>query len=174
MSDTDKRRIEILKMLENTSKPISGTELAKVFNVSRQIIVQDIAILKAEDHPILSTNRGYQFNQKSDFQRIFKVRHEDHDIEEELNAIVDLGAMIKNVFVNHKVYGKIVVDMNIKSRRDVKNFMKTLESGVSTPLKNLTKNYHYHTIIAESEVILDEVEKILKERSYLIEKNNPS
>lgn len=171
MNETVDRRIEILKILEGRTKPISGTELAKIFDVSRQIIVQDIAILKAEEHPILSTNRGYKLVEENNCRRILKLSHEDEDIEEELNTIVDLGAVVKDVFVNHKVYGTIRVDMNIRSRKDVKNFMATLDSGISRPLKNLTENYHYHTLTAENEDTLDEVELKLKRLGYLLEKS---
>lgn len=170
MSETDDRRLEIIRILKKRNKPISGTDLAHHFSVSRQIIVQDIAILKAENHPIISTNRGYKMKEDHFCTRILKVAHTDNDIEDELNLIVDSGAIIKDVFVNHKVYGRISVDLNIKSREDVKDFLKTLESGISRPLKNLTENYHYHSIIADNENILDNVEMKLKESGYLLTK----
>ncbi len=171
MGETIDRREAILKILQREKKPISGTKLAEIFDVSRQIIVQDIAILKAENYPILSTNRGYKMNRENKYQRVLKVSHNDEAIEEELNIIVDCGAIVKDVFVNHKVYGTIQVEINIKTRQDVKNFMKTLESGISRPLKNLTENYHYHTILAEKEEILEEVEEKLKSLGILLEKN---
>ena len=79
-----------------------------------------------------------------------------------------------NVFVNHKVYGKIEAKMNIRSRRDVKEYMKRIHSGKSTLLKNITSDYHYHEICAESEEILDAIEKELSEHGYLIIRNEVS
>lgn len=169
MTETEKRRFKILETLKESSTPQSGTELAKKFGVSRQVIVQDIALLKAEEHPIISTNRGYQLVIENSCEKIFKVFHRDEDIITELNAIVDLGAIVKDVFVKHKVYGVLEAEMNIKSRRDVKRFMDRITSGVSSPLKSLTKNYHYHTIVAESEEILMEVEDTLRNLGFLVE-----
>lgn len=168
MSETEDRRLEIMRILENRQNPISGTALADLFSVSRQIIVQDIAILKAENQPIISTNRGYKIRRNNDCIRIIKVAHNDKDIKDELSIIVDSGASIKDVFVNHKVYGRISVDLNISTKEDIENFMKTLESGISRPLKNLTENYHYHTIIADNEKILDTVEMRLQKSGYLL------
>lgn len=168
MTEKDRRLMAILEILEKRTEPISGADLAKAFGISRQVIVQDIALLKAQEVPILSTNRGYMLAEAPRPGRVFKVSHGDDAIEEELNAIVDLGATVKDVFVNHRTYGKIRVDMNIRSRRDVANFIEELHSGVSSPLKNLTKNYHYHTIEAADEVTLDEVEQLLGHKGYLI------
>ena len=53
------RREQILKILKNRKEPVAGTELAKRLQVSRQIIVQDMALIRANGVDILSTNRGY-------------------------------------------------------------------------------------------------------------------
>lgn len=57
----EERRQEILKYIEESKKPVSGQKLAEIFHVSRQVIVQDIALLRAGDREILSTNRGYVY-----------------------------------------------------------------------------------------------------------------
>ncbi|WP_138160681.1 transcription repressor NadR [Peptoniphilus catoniae] len=163
------RKEEILKILKDSKSPVSGSELAELTGVSRQVIVQDIALLKAEGKNIYSTNRGYLLKEDKYLKRQVKVVHEDDEIEKELNAIVDLGVGIRDVFINHRVYGKIVVDMNIFSRRDVAKFIERINSGISSPLKNLTKNYHYHTLVARDEESLDEAERVLKEMGYLLE-----
>lgn len=167
-TEKDRRLADILKILEERTAPISGADLAREFGISRQVIVQDIALLKARNVPVLSTNRGYMLAETPRSVRIFKVSHRDEDIEEELNAIVDLGATVKDVYVNHRIYGEIRVEMNIRSRRDVTRFLNDLRSGVSSPLKNLTKNYHYHTIEASDEATLDDVEQHLIRKGYLI------
>ena len=100
--------------------------------------------------------------------KIFKCRHSDDQAEDELNCIVDQGGIVLNVFVNHKVYGRIQADMNIRSRRDVKNFIHDIHTGKSTLLKNVTSDYHYHTICADSEDILDAIEKELKNYGFLV------
>ena len=53
------RREEIMKMLVESSRAIKGTELASLFNVTRQIIVKDIAILRAAGNNIIATPDGY-------------------------------------------------------------------------------------------------------------------
>ena len=123
----EKRRENLLKILQESTNPVSGTELAEKFNVSRQIVVQDIALLRAKNHEIISTHKGYILNDEETFKRVFKVKHTTEQIPDELNLIVDLGGVVDDVFVYHKVYGVIKVDMNIKSRRDVKNILKELK-----------------------------------------------
>lgn len=169
MNKTEERRIKILKTLIDSEDPINGTKLAEIFGVSRQVIVQDIAILKEKSNDIISTNRGYKIYKNNECKRVLKVAHSDDEIEDELNIIVDLGATVRDVFISHKTYGKINVDLNIKSRRDGKMLYNSIKEGVSKPLKNLTEGYHYHTIVADSEEILDEVEKQLKEAGYVVD-----
>lgn len=165
--DGKQRRETIIKILKNSNKPISGTELAKNLQVSRQIIVQDIALLRASNYDIYSTHKGYVLNDKSECKRIFKVHHDDGDTEKELTLIVDLGGYVEDVFVYHKVYNIVKAPLNIASRRDVKNYMNSLSNGHSSLLKNVTSGYHYHTIIADSEEILDEIQKELQEAGFL-------
>jgi len=164
----EKRRENLLKILQESTNPVSGTELAEKFNVSRQIVVQDIALLRAKNHEIISTHKGYILNDEETFKRVFKVKHTTEQIPDELNLIVDLGGVVDDVFVYHKVYGVIKVDMNIKSRRDVKKYIEGIESGVSTPLMKITSEYHYHTVSADSKETLDEIQKELDESGYLV------
>ena len=56
--DGKARRQEIIRLLSRTSGPISGSSLSGMLGVSRQVIVQDIALLRTE-HPILATAQGY-------------------------------------------------------------------------------------------------------------------
>lgn len=161
------RREQILKILKNSDKPVAGTELAKQLQVSRQVIVQDMALIRANGVEILSTNRGYVIDEERTASRVFKVIHTDGQVEEELNLFVDLGGKVDDVFVFHKVYGVIKASMNIKSRRDVKNYMEGISTGKSTNLKNLTSDYHYHTITADDEQTLDMIQEELRQRGFL-------
>ena len=163
------RRTEIIGILERSKKPVSGLALSKQLAVSRQVIVQDIALLRANGYEILSTNRGYLISagKSEEQQRIFKVIHSDEETETELTAIVDMGGKIKDVFVYHKVYGVLRAEMNLKSRMDIARYMKEIKSGKSSLLKNVTSGYHYHTVLAESAEILDLIQQKLQEMGFL-------
>lgn len=164
----EERRRALAQTLEMSKVPISGAELGKRYSVSRQIIVQDIAMLKAQGYEILSTHQGYVLQKTPHFERIFKVRHTRDQTEDELTRIVTLGGVVVNVFVWHRVYGKIEAALNIFSLRHVKQFIEGVRSGKSTELMSITDGYHYHTVRAESEEILDEIEKMLDERNYTV------
>ena len=160
------RRERILKILRNSSEPASGTELARVLDVSRQVIVQDMALIRASGVGIVATNKGYIVQESKNVSRVFKVIHTDDQVEEELNLFVDLGGRVEDVFVYHKVYGVIKADINIKSRRDVRKYMEDISSGKSTNLMNLTSNYHYHTVTAEDEQTLDLIQEELIQKGF--------
>ena len=164
----EQRRQAILTLLKNEKSPLSGKLLSEKFHVSRQVIVQDIALLRAAHYTIVSTNRGYLLNESSGITKVFKVTHTDEQIEDELNTIVDLGGEIIDVFVCHKVYGKIQGILSIQSRRNVKEFIQGIHSGKSSPLKNITSNYHYHTIKADSAETLHLIETTLREKGFLL------
>ena len=165
----ESRRKEILNYIQGSPVPVSGSRLSEAFHVSRQVIVQDIALLRAANQDIVSTNRGYVLNVWSRAQRIFKVCHTDDEIIDELYTIVDLGGRVADVFVNHKVYGQLRADMVINSRRDVEEFMEGIRMGKSSPLKNITSGYHYHTVTADSEDILNLIENALDMKGYLVQ-----
>ena len=164
----EERRAYIVEQIKKSNRPLSGTKLAEVCDVSRQVIVQDIALIRASGCDIMSTNRGYIIQEQKAFVRTFKVQHAENQVEEEMNAVVDLGGKLVNVSVNHKVYGHMEADLNISSRRKVKEFMEDIKNGKSSPLMKITSNYHYHVIEAESEEILDEIEAMLESKGMLI------
>ena len=163
----EKRRESVLGCLGEV--PLSATNLAARFGVSRQVIVQDIALLRAEGKEIISTNRGYILAKSARVSRVFKARHTDEQTKEELYLIVDAGGKVEDVFVWHKVYGKICAHMGIDSRRKADEFMAKIAAGVSTPLKNITGNYHYPTVSADSEEVLAEIGQQLNSRGFLAE-----
>ena len=162
------RRDAMIEMIRNSEKPVSGTALAKEFAVSRQVIVQDIALIRAAGYEVLSTHRGYLLGHKGAVTRIFKVSHTDEEIADELNLIVDLGGKVQDVQVNHKVYGRMKADLGIHSRKQVQDFVEEIRSGKSSPLKNITSNYHYHTVEADSEEVLDLIGEELNKMGYLV------
>lgn len=163
------RRNDIMNRIKSSAVPVSGKALAQAYEVSRQVIVQDIALIRASGHNIISTNRGYILNAPHTVSRIFKVQHTDEELENELCSIVDYGGKIINVMINHRVYGRMEAELNINSRRKVMEFMEDIKSGKSSPLKNITSNYHYHKVEADTEETLDMIEDMLRKKGYLVE-----
>lgn len=159
----------ILLLLKKSDEPVSGNTLAAKFKVSRQIIVKDISALKLQGHNIISTTRGYILQTPPLPERIFKVVHGDDETETELMTIVKNGAEAVNVFVWHKIYGKISVNLDITTVEDVHKYMTSLKNGRSSPLKNVTNQYHYHLVKAPDNTILDKVEKELDKLGFLVE-----
>ena len=168
MTGADRRK-EILSMIRDTDTPVSGTAIGKKTGVSRQVVVQDIALLRTQGYPIISTARGYLLDEPKQAVRIFKVCHTNEQVEEELTTIVDLGGTVLNVMVNHRVYGRVEAALNIRNRRDVQGFLNDLRTGKSVPLLNVTSGYHFHKISAESEEVLDEIEHALQKKGFLAE-----
>lgn len=164
----EERRKQIAAVLMSEQRAVPGGALSERFGVSRQIIVQDISVLKASGYEILSTHHGYIMQGTPLVERIFKVRHTTEQTEDELNCIVDLGGMVVDVFVWHKVYGKMAARLNIFSRLHVKQFIEGVRSGKSTELMNITGGYHYHTVRADSEQILNRIEKALADKNYIV------
>ena len=164
-----KRRKQILEMLRRASAPLSGTALGKATGVSRQVVVQDIALLRTEGHPVTATARGYILDEPKADVRLIKVCHTNEQTEDELTTVVDLGGCVRDVMANHRIYGEMSAPLNIKNRRDVQNFLKDLKNGKSAPLMNITSGYHFHHISAESQEVLDEIEEALKKKGYLAE-----
>ena len=161
------RRKAIVNLLLASKKPVSGAELSEQFNVSRQIIVQDITVLKGLGYEILSTHNGYVMQKSPFVERVFKLKHTTEQTEDELNSIVDLGGTVVDVFVWHKVYGRISASLNIFSRLQVKQFLEGVRTGKSTELMNITGGYHYHTVRADSEAVLDKIGETLQEKNYI-------
>lgn len=169
------RREKIIKMLKTNKKPVSGTYLAKVLMVSRQVIVQDIAILRAEGMEILATPQGYMIPDYLSFKkprRVVACIHNSDDIEDELKTIVSLGGKVIDVMVEHPVYGEITGLLMISSIYDVEEFVKRLNESVGQPLLILTGGVHLHTVEADNESKIDMIENKLKEKGFLLDSIN--
>lgn len=168
--DGNERRTKILEELQNATHPLSGTYFSKEYHVSRQVIVTDIALLRAHYYDIISTNRGYILSKhsKSKVQRVIYVNHDNEHIMDELNTIVDFGGKILNVMVDHELYGQVIAPLIINNRREVSNFVEKVKKTSAIPLKNLCNGKHYHTIEADNEEILDLIEEELNKKGYLL------
>ena len=148
---TAQRREEILALLNQAEAPIAAKDLAARFGVSRQVIVQDLAVIRASRPNIISTNRGYIPAQA----------------EQELNLIVDHGGRVKNISISHRVYGRITAEMDIRSRQDVQEFLQALSGGASTVLSTATDGYHYHLVEAATPDRLDLIGQALQDAGFL-------
>lgn len=166
------RRAQILQLLRDHDSPLSGTLLANEFHVSRQVIVQDIALMRAERHDILSTNRGYLYRREdrdsSMPKRVFFVRHSNEQVLEEFLTVTELGGNVLDVVVEHELYGQIRVDLMIENDRDAREFYEKLIHSKDNPLKALTDDCHYHTVAAPSEKLLDLIEQELDHKGFLL------
>lgn len=161
------RRKSIIERLTEATAPVSASRLAEELGVSRQVIVQDVALLRASGYPIASLARGYVLESPSRIQRVFKVQHTDEETEQELNLIVDAGGVVEDVFVFHKHYGTVRAQLDIRSRHQVKQFMGNITAGKSSLLKNVTSGYHYHTVTADTAETLDLVRESLEKHGFL-------
>lgn len=164
---SDERRKSIVNLLLSENRPISGNELSETYGVSRQIIVKDISILKELGNDIMATNSGYVIRSSPMKERVFKVFHTTEQTEDELKTIVDLGGTVADVFVWHKAYGKMGATLNISSRSKIDQFIESVRTGKSVELMHITGGYHYHTVRAENEEILNQIEAVLNERKYI-------
>ena len=167
----NERRNQILHLLREQGSPLSGTALAKTFGVSRQVIVQDIALIRAENHAIVSTNKGYicrtEHNENTQPKRVFRVRHNTEQVLDELMTALELGGRILDVAVEHELYGQIRADLVIENPQDAQDFVQRLRQCRDNPLKVLTDDCHYHTVSAPSERLLDLIEQELRSKGYL-------
>lgn len=153
------RREFIIQLLKGEKRPITGQEIAKKTGVSRQVIVTDIALLKASDKPIIATNRGYIYMKKKQsserYKRIIICNHPPERTEEELQTIVDCGVTIVDVIVEHPIYGELTGSLMISSRFDVEQFINARERKEAALLSELTDGLHLHTLEADSIEKLD-------------------
>lgn len=167
---SDERRDKILELLRASSEPITGTELSKKTGVSRQIIVQDIALLRAKGLNIFATPQGYLLleGEANKMSKVIACNHNRDGIRKELEIIVDNGGKVIDVIVEHPLYGEIKSMLMIASRLDVANFMKHYEDSDTKPLSALTGGVHLHTIEVADESSYEHIIKELDKFGYLI------
>ena len=168
--DAQQRRLEIARRLQLADAPISATTLAQELSVSRQIIVGDVALLRAGGLEITATPRGYLLP-KSDcaVTCTFACRHRSDQMEEELNAMVDNGCTVLDVIVDHPVYGQLTGPLQLSSRYDVQQFLDRCAQSDARPLSDLTEGIHLHTISCPDEASWQRVLDALRRMHILIE-----
>lgn len=166
------RRERLLQWLKEDS-PLTGSELAQRASVSRQVIVQDISLLKARNEPVMATSQGYIYMGQPEltaqrFERIVAVQHGPERTEEELNLIVDLGVTVQDVIVEHPVYGELVAPIRVSTRQQVQGFLQKIRSTQAAYLSELTNGIHLHTLSATDPALIDEAYTVLQQAGFLI------
>ncbi|MHC5218397.1 3H domain-containing protein [Enterococcus sp. LJL128] len=167
--DGGTRRSEILEVLKTAEKPVSASRLAKRFSVSRQIIVGDVALLRAAGLEVTATARGYLLEQQDDNGLVVKIacQHQPEQTEEELTAIVELGGEVLDVIVEHPIYGELTGNLRIKSQKDVGDFIKAYKKSRASLLSELTGGIHLHTIRCENQQMVEAVKEELARKGIL-------
>ena len=188
---SEARRASLLDALRSANAPVSGGQLANTLSVSRQITVQDIALLREAGANIVATTKGYvladtaQTSTQSTTQtttqnaakqpamrldepaRTFKLHHEVEQTREELQTIIALGGRVHNVSISHRAYGRITAPLEIADQADIERFINDIESGKSSPLSTATSGYHYHLVSAPSNEALEVIGRALADRGFL-------
>lgn len=165
------RREKLLRLLREATSPLTGTELAARFNVSRQVIVQDIAILRSAGQKILATPQGYVLPPlpgENWVRRTIACQHNREDIEKELGIVVDHGGRVLDAAVEHPLYGELRGNLMISNRRDVRFFTSQLKESGANPLLALTGGIHLHTIEAPDEDVMNEILRELEKEGFLV------
>lgn len=168
----EERRQQLLTLLKNANQPYTGAELAKKVSVSRQVIVNDMNLLKAMNQPILSTSQGYLYFRDTapqTFERKIVCHHTPEQAIDELYAIVDCGATVKDLSIEHAVYGEITVAMYLSSRLDVDVFIEKIKHTKAPLLSELTDGTHVHTISAKNPTSIDNAVIKLRQLNILVE-----
>lgn len=165
------RKEKIIEEIQKSQKPVSASSLAKKLGVSRQIIVGDVALIRASGTNIIATPRGYILDSKQQNQTYtIAVNHSQEQMADELYTIVDLGGCAIDVIVDHPVYGQLTGKLHLSSRYDVNQFLKKIKSDEAKPLSQLTNGLHLHTIQCQDQETYHRILTALDEKGYLFKK----
>jgi transcriptional regulator of NAD metabolism len=168
----ENRRKSIIQVLNETDVALNATALAKQFGVTRQIIVADVALLRAAGYPIRAEHKGYILRNNTSSNEITKkivCHHTKESVLDEFYAIIDNGGKILDVQVEHSLYGVISAGMSISSRYDAEEFVSAAEETGASQLSDLTGGIHIHTITVKDEATFERICKKLSELGILIQ-----
>jgi len=168
--DASERREQIRQRLAAASGPISATALAQQLGVSRQIIVGDVALLRAAGADISATPRGYIIaREQTGLIRTVACRHSGEEMQDELNAMVDLGCTVLDVIVEHPIYGQLTGPLHLSNRYEVQQFIRRSQELSAHPLSILTEGIHLHTVSCADEATFDRLLSALRDLHILLE-----
>jgi transcriptional regulator of NAD metabolism len=166
--DGEVRRREILFTLKNSDKPISATAFAKKYGVSRQIVVGDIALIRASGEEITATSKGYILPQEeTGLIKTIASIHQSKDIPDELLTIVQNGGKVLDVTVDHPIYGSLTGNLRIESEFDIQEFLDKMKKFNATPLSKLTDGVHSHQIAMKDEATFHKIYEALDAKGYI-------
>ncbi|MDW0109032.1 transcription repressor NadR [Sporosarcina aquimarina] len=174
LTASEARRVLILDLLKEADQPLTGKEIGERTGVSRQVVVGDINLLKAVDEPIVATSRGYLYLPERPgslrAERIVVCQHTADQAEQELTIFVDHGVTVKDVRVEHPVYGDLTASIMVSNRMEVKDFITKIRSSNAVYLSALSDDYtHLHTISADDVKQLDQACEALRKAGILVE-----
>jgi transcriptional regulator of NAD metabolism len=166
----DHRRHRIVDWVRGRKGPVQGAEIATHFHVSRQCVVQDVAILRASGTEILATPQGYRLPERGTHavRAILACRHNPERTEEELQVLVDHGVQVLDVIVEHPLYGELRGPLMIRSRVDLLDFLQNVEKTKAMLLLSLTGGVHLHTVEAAREDLIERAKVQLRARGILL------
>lgn len=168
---SERRRLEILQALRASARPMTGLELAAAMNVSRQIIVQDVALLRAHGDEVVATPQGYVLAERLAAvapRKVLACRHDREHAEDELMTMVDFGLRVIDVVVEHPIYGELRGILNLASRDDVATFVRRLKESGASLLSALTNGVHLHMVEAQRSDALARAVQSLHAKGYLL------
>lgn len=164
------RREDIIKLLISNNKALKGTVMADSYGVTRQIIVKDIAILRAKGNKIIATPDGYIIGKEDNrIKQIIAVTHDESKLGQELNIVIKYGGIIEDVIVEHPLYGEIKGMLMIKNLNDLEKFLINYKKSDAKLLSLLTKGVHIHTISADTESNMKLILEELNKNGFIIE-----
>ncbi|WP_027626479.1 transcription repressor NadR [Clostridium lundense] len=169
--DSIERREYIKKLLIKSTKPLKGQQLADELGITRQVIVKDIAILRAKGIDIIATPEGYIINKDGEnyYSKILALAHNSDQIKDELQTIIKYGGIVRDVIIDHPLYGEIKAMLMIKNLYDIESFINKFKNHKAEPLLVLTNGIHLHTIFTDNEEQMTQIIEELKSKGYLIE-----
>ncbi|AOR22231.1 transcription repressor NadR [Clostridium taeniosporum] len=168
MNSTERRQ-SILKSLIENEKPLKGIEIADSYGVTRQIIVKDIAILRAKGNNIMATPDGYIINKElKKVKAIIAVNHKEEELINEMSIIIKYGGTIEDVIVEHPLYGEIKGMLMIKNYNELNKFLEKYKQQEGRLLSVLTKGVHIHTISADTQEDINCIIDELKEKGFIV------
>ena len=164
----EQRRQKIVQMLKTGNKPLSGSALAESFSVSRQVIVQDIALLRANGMDILSTNRGYLLQNEAGVSRVFKVRHEDDEVEQEMNLIhqkmAQLGTRNFGAYARKMLLDGYIIKVDYTEQKKLAAAVSHAAANINQVCRRINQTGRFYAAdIAELKVRQEEIWSLLKE-----------
>jgi len=164
------RRQRLMEWMRVQKKPVPGSVLAQHLRVSRQCLVQDIAILRAAGEEILSAPQGYRLPkaETTEHRAIVACKHLPDRTEEELQIFVDHGVRVLDVVVEHPLYGELRGALMIESRADVQDFVEKWRREKASLLSSLTGGVHLHTVQAHKPEMIERAKRQLQERGILL------